>query len=404
MLTAASDRTPAQHVAVVGAGIFGVTAALALRSRGYGVSLFDPGPLPHPLAESTDISKIVRLDYGPDDAYLALMESAIEGWRRWNEVLGERVFHEVGVVFLSRSPMAPGGFEHESFVRLAARKHPVERLDAAAIRARFPAWSTGAYVDGYWNPIGGYAESGRVVERLLREAARAGVQLFDGYAFERLDERGSRVAGIVVRKGGEVATFAADGVVVAAGAWTPHLLPSLAPSLRSVGQPVFHLAPSDSSAYQARTFPVFGADIARTGYYGFPANREGVVKIANHGLGRPVHPGSVAERVVTADEEAALRAFLREAFPALADAPIARTRVCVYCDTWDGHFWIAPDPDRQGLVVAAGGSGHAFKFAPVIGDIIADAVEGRASPLLDRFRWRPEVRPSHSEEAARHQT
>ncbi len=398
----ASDPAPPTRVAVVGAGIFGVTAALALRRRGHDVSLFDPGPLPHPLAASTDVSKVVRLDYGPDDGYLALMEVALEGWRRWNAGWGEPLFHEVGVTFLSRAPMAPGGFEHESFVRLAARGHPVERLDAAAIRARFPAWSTGAYVDGYWNPYGGYAESGRVVERLLREAGRAGVRLFEGHAFERLDERGSRVTGVVVREGGMEATFAADVVVVAAGAWTPHALPFMAPHLRAVGQPVFHLAPPDPEPYRAARFPVFGADIARTGYYGFPVNRSGVVKIANHGVGRIVHPGSADERTVTPDDEARLRAFLRDTFPGLATAPVAHTRVCVYCDTWDGHFWIARDPDREGLVVAAGGSGHAFKFAPVIGDVVADAVEGRAGPLLDRFRWRPEARPSQSEEAARH--
>ncbi len=278
MHASVSDQAPARDVAVVGAGIFGVTAALALRRRGHTVSLFDPGPLPHPLAESTDISKVVRLDYGPDDVYLALMESALEGWRRWNRDLGEPLFHEVGVLFVARSPMGPGSFEHESFVRLANRGHPVERLDAAALRARFPAWSTGAYVDGYWNPRGGYAESGRVVDRLIGEAARAGVRLFEGYAFERLEERGSRVAGIVARKGHEAAAFEADRVLVAAGAWTPHALPFLAPCMRSVGQPVFHLAPADPSPYEDTRFPVFGADIARTGYYGFPANGAGVVE------------------------------------------------------------------------------------------------------------------------------
>jgi glycine/D-amino acid oxidase-like deaminating enzyme len=388
------------RVAVVGAGIFGVTAALSLRRRGHAVALFDPGPLPHPLAESTDISKVVRLDYGPDDVYLALMESALEGWRRWNAGWEDPLFHETGVLFLSRAPMAEGGFEHESFVRLVRRGHPVERLDAAAVRARFPAWSTGAYVDGYWNPLGGFAESGRVVERLVREAVAAGVELHERHTFERLDERGSRVAGVVTREGG---AFAADRVVLALGAWTPHAIPWLAGSLRSVGQPVFHLAPPDPSHYQAARFPVFGADIAQTGYYGFPATPDGRVKIANHGPGRAVHPGSAVERTVTPADEAGLRAFLRETFPGLVDAPIVHTRVCVYCDTRDGHFWIAPDPDREGLVVAAGGSGHAFKFAPVIGDVIADAVEGGGGPLLDRFHWRPEAQPSRSEEAARHQ-
>jgi glycine/D-amino acid oxidase-like deaminating enzyme len=388
------------HTAVVGAGIFGVTAAITLRQRGHRVSLFDPGPLPHPLAESTDISKVVRPDYGADDTYLTLMETALQGWRRWNAAWETPLYHEVGVAFLTRGPMEPGGFEHESLVRLVQRGHPAMRLDAAAIRARFPAWSTGAHVDGYFNAHGGWAESGRVVERLLTEARRAGVALFEHHTFDRLHEEGSRVAGIVTREGG---LFPADCVLVAAGAWTPRFLPWLASHLRAVGQPVFHLAPADPDPYRADRFPVFGADISRTGYYGFPVTADGRIKIANHGPGRIVDPSSAEDRVVTMNQEAALRAFLRETFPDLAAAPIVYTRVCVYCDTWDGHFWIARDPDREGLVVVAGGSGHAFKFAPVLGDLIADAVEGAQSPQLDRFRWRPEVRPTRSEEAARHQ-
>ena len=72
----------------------------------------------------------------------------------------------------------------------------------------------------------------------------------------------------------------------------------------------------------------------------------------------------------------------------------------MYSDSWDGHLWIDRDPQREGLVVAAGDSGHAFKFAPVLGSIIADALEEKTNP---RFRWRPNVKPPKSEEAARHQ-
>jgi glycine/D-amino acid oxidase-like deaminating enzyme len=147
-------------------------------------------------------------------------------------------------------------------------------------------------------------------------------------------------------------------------------------------------------------FPVFGADITTTGYYGFPINRDGVVKIANHGTGREMSPDS-PERVVTAEDESNLREFLASTFPALTDASIVYTRVCMYCDTHDGHFWIARDPEREGLVVAAGDSGHGFKFAPVLGEIIADAVEGKDNPLLNKFRWRPEVRAGSGSDAAR---
>lgn len=382
----------------MGAGIFGVTAAIELRKRGLSVDLLDPGPLPHPLAESTDISKIVRLDYGPDDDYLALMEDAIEGWRRWNASFSEPLFHETGVAFLTRAPMAPGGFEHESFLRLRRRGHPVERVDAASIRRRFPAWSTGAYVDGYWSPVGGFAQSGRVVEQLAREAEQLGVTLHQGQRFDHLIERGSRVAGVRTREG---VSIEAEIVVAAMGAWIGHALPFLAASFHSVGQPVFHLRPADPTLFEAARFPVFGADIARTGYYGFPVTRDGRVKIANHGLGRAMHP-EARERVTTEAEEAALRAFLQGTFPALADAPVIASRVCVYGDSLDGHFWIARDPDREGLVIAAGGSGHGFKFAPVLGDLVANAALGVADARLAKFRWRPEVRPPHGEEAARY--
>jgi glycine/D-amino acid oxidase-like deaminating enzyme len=106
-------------------------------------------------------------------------------------------------------------------------------------------------------------------------------------------------------------------------------------------------------------------------------------------------------RFVTPDDENKLRTFLSSSFPALADAPIVYSRICMYCDTNDGHFWIAPDPDRKGLVIAAGDSGHGFKFAPVLGEIIADAVEEKPNSILQKFRWRPQVRAGSGTDVAR---
>jgi glycine/D-amino acid oxidase-like deaminating enzyme len=389
----------AGRVLVVGAGVFGAASAVALARRGWRVALCDPGPIPHPLAESTDISKIVRLDYGADADYVALMERALDGWRRWNAGWPAPPFHETGVAFLCRAPMAPGGFEHESHRLLTSRGHRLERLDGAAIARRFPAWAQSRYADGYYNPAGGWAESGRVVERLVAVARDLGVTLHAGLRAARLVERDGRVTGVADDEG---RALDADEVVVAAGAWTPRLVPSLAGALRPVGQPVFHLYPADPEPFRAERFPVFGADIARTGYYGFPVSASGVVKIANHGVGRPVDPDSASERTVTPEETARLRAFLDETLPRLARAPVVHTRVCVYCDTRDEHFWIARDPERPGLTVAAGGSGHGFKFAPVVGDLVADAVDDVPDAALAKFRWRTDAHPARGEEAARH--
>lgn len=385
---------------MVGAGVFGVTAAIELARRGHQVTLLDPGPLPHPLAASTDISKVVRLEYGPDDFYMALAERSRDGWLNWNAAWrrqgNQSLYHETGVLMLSRSAMAPGGFEHDSWQLLCARGHRPERMDPNTIAQRFPVWRSARYVDGFYHAKGGHAESGRVVEALVRDAQAAGIRLLAGRRAVALAERQGWVAGVLDQRGEE---HAADEVLVAAGAWTGKLL-GLGDAIRATGHPVFHLRPRDRSWCAADRFPVFTADIARTGYYGFPINRDGVVKIGHHGPGIPIDPD--APRSVSADQLAGLRAFLTETFPALLDAEVVYTRLCLYADSQDGDFWIARDPNRPGLTVASGDSGHGFKFAPVLGELIADTVEAKPNPLLERFRWRPELRLARVREAARY--
>jgi len=153
-----------------------------------------------------------------------------------------------------------------------------------------------------------------------------------------------------------------------------------------VGQPALHFMPSDPEPYRGERFPVWGADISNTGWYGFPLSRDGVVKLANHGPGREIHPDE--PRVVSPEWEECCREFIGGTFPELVDAPLVATRLCLYCDTWDTNFWIDHDPDREGLVVAAGGSGHGFKFAPVLGRIIADVVDRVPNRFAERFAWR----------------
>ncbi|HXX41506.1 MAG TPA: FAD-dependent oxidoreductase [Chthoniobacterales bacterium] len=383
-------------ILIVGAGINGVTAAIELKSRGHEVILVDPGPLPHPLAASTDISKAVRAAYGPDEDYTELAERSIERWRKWNQEFKTELYHEVGCLFLRRQSMQPGDFEFESLRLLESRNHPVQHFDAGELREKFPAFAAGCYQEAFLDPQAGYAESGRVVAMLVARAKSLGVQLREDTRFAVLEEKKGRVSGIALQ---DRESIAGDRVVFATGAWTPYLLPFTAKLFRATGHPVFHLKPTNPELFVPDRFPFFGADISTTGYYGFPLN-QGVVKIANHGRGREMSPDS-PERVVSAGEETDLREFLSSAMPALADAPIVYTRVCMYCDTHDGDFWIAPDPERDGLVIATGDSGHGFKFAPVLGEIIADAVEQKENRWLKKFRWRPEVQAGLTKEAAR---
>jgi glycine/D-amino acid oxidase-like deaminating enzyme len=374
-------------VIVVGTGINGVTAAIELKKRGHAVILIDPGPLPHALAASTDISKAVRAAYGADEDYTELAERSINLWRKWNEEFGVELYHETGVMFVRRREMQPGDFEYESFKTLERRGHKVARMNSAQLWKRFPAWNPELFLDGVLELEAGYAESGRVVAMLIERANSAGIELRESSRFSHLDEGDDRVKGIVLDNGGRIA---GDHVVMAVGAWTPYLLPFTKKFFRASGQPVFHLEPARPDLFAPERFPVFGADITTTGYYGFPLDRDGIVKIANHGSGRAMSPDS-SQRAVTSEEEENLREFLSWAFPALAEAPIVYTRVCMYCETHDGDFWIARDPECEELVIAAGDCGHGFKFAPVLGKIIADAVEGKSNPILEKFRWRPAI-------------
>lgn len=370
----------AKSVVVVGGGVFGVTAALELRNRGWETTLIDPGP-PHPLAASTDISKMIRADYGEDELYIELMEACFPAWRDWNERWGEVLYHEDGFLILAGGGMEPGGYEHTSSAALRSRDHPLEMLDTSGIRSRFPAFAGPSNVEGYFNPVGGWAASGEVVRRLLGAAREAGVVLRSATVQDLLTD-GAGVIGVTTDTG-EV--IRADVTVVAAGAWTGGLVPGLDDLIATTGHPIMHFRPGDIAQFEPPAFPPWAADIANTGWYGFPAI-DGVVKVANHGPGIPIGPDQ--ERVVSRDWGPAFRHFLGSWIPALADSPVVYNRLCLYTDTANGDFVIDRHRDLGNLVVATGGSGHGFKFAPMLGVLTADAVEGRDNRFSDRFAWR----------------
>jgi glycine/D-amino acid oxidase-like deaminating enzyme len=374
---------------ILGGGIFGLSSALELRTRGWQVTLLDAGSIPHPDAASTDINKVIRMDYASDDQYTAMGELSILRWHEWNTRWGEELYHEDGFLIMTRGDMQPGSFEHDSHVFLSARGHRLVRMNSALLQQNHPQWKAESFPNGYLNPCGGWGESGRVVARLKQDALNAGVVIHENVPFGQWIEEGSSICGMKDAHGHEWRT---DVTISALGAWTTEYLPWLSDRLWATAQPVFHFLPSNPGDWRAPTFPVWAADIGTTGWYGFPSNAEGIVKVANHGPGRRVRASE--SRVMPDGEEQRFRAFLRETFPSLADAPLASTRICLYGDSFDGHFLIDHHPDHPGLVVAGGDSGHAFKFTPVLGELIADAVERKSNVWLKRFAWREYANPA----------
>jgi len=386
---------------VIGGGIFGLTAAIELARRQYSVCVVNPDKIPHPLAASTDISKVVRAEYGTDEHYMDMALDSIEGWRAWNEVFERPLFHEVGFLVLTTDPLEHDfeSFAGASYVNLLKRGFHPDRLNPQLIAAMFPAFNSEVFKDGFFNPVGGYVESGRVLVELASHAQDLGVTLLQGQTVVELLQNGNRIQGVRTHTGLRIE---AGHHILAAGAFAPYLLPELQESLVVTGHPVFHLQPALPALYMPPDFPVFAADIQHTGWYGFPYHPlQQVVKVANHGIGIPMHPGNDPREVPPAALEH-LQTFLRISIPSLADATLTESRLCCYADTPDGHFWIDHHPELQGLSVATGGSGHAFKMAPVLGELIADVAESKENIRAERFAWRAfDVETVHEEEARR---
>ncbi|GAB5553506.1 MAG: hypothetical protein Sapg2KO_30970 [Saprospiraceae bacterium] len=385
---------------IIGGGVFGLSAAIELRKRHYQVGLLNPDTLPHHLAASTDISKIVRMDYGSDALYFDMANQAIQAWKEWNERLGQVLYHEVGLLQLMQEDIEQStqSFEWHNRQGLIERGYQPQLLDAQAIKDRYPAINTEYFPHALFNPNAGFVEAAAVIRLWANYARELGVVIHDHQAVSHLNITSNQLESVGTESG---AIFSAGNVIVCAGAYTPYLLPELQSQMKATGHPVFHFLPQHKTAFSSENLPVFTADISNTGWYGFPVHpKEGVVKMARHTNGFTLHP-TKDDRRVEDKEVNDFKNFLSSAFPIAKDDPIVFTRRCLYTDTLDGDFWIDQHPVIRGLSVASGGSGHGMKMGPVLGPLIADMAEGKEHPWLERFRWRSLSRDTIQKEEAR---
>ncbi|KAI8820053.1 FAD dependent oxidoreductase [Chytriomyces cf. hyalinus JEL632] len=407
---------------LVGGGVFGLSTALSLQRRGHSVTVFDRLPVPAEDAASTDISKVIRPDYASQRLYQRLALASIEAFKsQWNpdaeRRLGRALYVESGSLFATRTSEM-NAFERESIETLAL---DVDGFVSQVHLLFFPSHFSlilgnltgNAFANefpyGYFNPSAGFAYSGLTIEYMALLAQEAGVKFVCGgnagtfAAFIYSSSNEKTVVGIKTMDG---AVHHADRVVVAAGSWTPSLVPQLCGLCEPSAQPVIHFKLPDNlkNSYASHKFPVWFADVSETGFYGFPASElTGELKIANHGPGfkssfhldtnpasRVSQPSKSAVTLTAIPKPAVdmYRKFLARAFPETNQLDITRTRLCWYCESWDGNFFIDAVPGMSNCFVATGGSGHGFKFAPVLGDVIADIVEGKPSEFRELFQWR----------------
>ena len=208
---------------IVGAGIFGITTAIELRKQNYSVAILNPDSIPHPLAASTDISKIVRMEYGADLQYMDMANTSIDRWKAWNDLFKDTLYHEVGFLLLCQRPMETEGqsFEWNSFQSLLQKGFQPHRLDKKSITENYPVFANGKFVDGFFHSKAGFVEASRAVARLTDYARELGVEVFEEKKVKRLLEKNNKVIGV---KTEENENFHAGHVIVCAGPNTPCLL------------------------------------------------------------------------------------------------------------------------------------------------------------------------------------
>ena len=376
------------RAAVVGAGVFGLSTAIELRRRGHDVTVFERGPIPHPDASSTDVSKAIRRTwYGDVDAYVDLVERASVMWREWEENFGDRVYHQCGQLVVL-SDFGPGTPMYASWQLLRRRGIDVELLDAGEAASRFPQFAFDGGETCVYDPWAGYLESGRAVRFMADMASELGIRLAHHTPVAAVDETADGVR-VQTESGGRVF----DAAVVAAGVWLGRLVPSLAAHVRLSHQQMVFVEVDAPERFAHGAFPMFTFDPDQGGWYGFPLLREGYLKIAEERIGPEVDAD--LDRAVTPEFADMAVDFLRRRIPEMARGRLLGGRSCLYANTPDDHFFIDRAPGADRVFVAGGGSGHGFKFGGAIGELAADAVEDRDNPLGELFRIGDRLAQAH---------
>lgn len=367
-------------VAIAGLGAMGSAAAYHLARRGRRVLGLDRFAPPHAFGSTHGQTRIIREAYFEHPLYVPLVQRAYDLWEDLERSSARDLLRITGGLMVG----IPDGVLVSGALR-SAREHRLahEFLSADQVRRRFPAFRPTDDLAGVWEPRAGVLFPEACVDAHLTLARTHGATLRPGEPLVRWAPDGDGVR--VTTDQGE---FLADRLLLSAGSWLKALVPELNLPLTVTRQVLFWFAPADSPGYFAPSrCPIHLWEPAHGRYfYGFPDFGDGV-KLAIHHEGEIVDPDHV-RREVADDEVEELRRRFRPYLPA-ADGPLVQTAVCLYTNTPDEHFWIDRHPEHPQVLLASPCSGHGFKFASAIGEILADELTGRKPKFdLGPFRKR----------------
>jgi glycine/D-amino acid oxidase-like deaminating enzyme len=372
------------RVIVTGAGVMGAWTARWLRRAGHAVTLVDRHGPGNTLGSSGDESRITRSAHGPDRHYPVWQRRALEQWRELERESGERLFVPSGVAWLANERQT---FEADSVDSLTALGIPFERWSPDQLAARMPMLDPAGIPWALFEPEAGALMARQAVSATIAAFEREGGDVVVGRV--RPPTAAGRSLGRVVLEDGRA--IEGDAFVFTAGPWLPDLFPAvLGPIITTHRQDVmkFAIPSGDAAAYAPDLMPAW-IDFEGS-FYGFPSFDGASVKACPDWLGPIERPDDSARVAAEATIEGSRR-ILRQRFPALADQPVVKAWTCFYEVTPDAHFVIDRHPDLENAWLAGGGTGHAFKHGPVIGEYLAALVSGdevgagQLAPPDDRF-------------------
>jgi sarcosine oxidase len=372
------------EVIVVGTGGMGSAAAYHLAARGRRVLGLDRFPIAHDRGSSHGQTRLFRQAYFEHPDYVPLLLRAYELWRQLEEHIGRRLLVESGLMIAGRPE---GGVIAGTLASAELHRLEVSRMTAREARGRWPVFTLPDDWAVVHEPHGGYLFVEACVRAYAEAARQAGATLEHGVEVRGWRNEGGGIA-VETNRG----THAADRLVLAPGPWAAGLLQLPAVPLTVLRKSLFwYTAEADAAAaFAAGALPCFAFDAPAGFFYGFPQIDGRGVKVAEHTGGRSVADPLAVDREIDADEKHRVEQILDEHLPALGHR-CTEHAVCLYTMSPDHHFLIGLHPANDRVAIAAGFSGHGFKFASVMGEALADLATagGTALPIgfLSPRRW-----------------
>ena len=376
------SSTTSADVIVLGLGGMGSSTAAHLAQRGVSVIGFDAFEPGHANGSSHGETRIIRKAYFESPDYVPMLERAYELWDKLEQESGQKLLTITGGLNIGS---VESGFVSGSTASAHEYGLTVEELDAAEVSARFPGFQFPDSLVALYDPSAGFLRPEACVAAHLDLARKNGATL---HFSTPVIDWGTQGDGVFVRTTN--GRFTADRLVITAGPWSKSVIRGWDAPLVVWRIVNVHFDSSRAERFAPEQCPVFLMEVPEGHFYGFPALPGQGLKIGRHDIGAVCTPDTI-DREVRAEEVAMLRNVLDTYMPG-ASGPVKWTLTCMYTNTPDTHFVLDHHPTYPNVVIGCGFSGHGFKFASVIGEVLSEmALDGRSRINVDflasdRFR------------------